>query len=79
MSRQIAVYSKSCAMDPIELWKSVTAFQFETSQMEGIASLLEWDDRTYLPPGGAAYRAEQIALLSGLIHRRRTDPLLGNG
>ncbi len=64
-------------MDPIDLWNSVTAFQLETSQLEGIASLLEWDDRTYLPPAGAGYRAEQIALLSGLVHRRRTDPALG--
>ena len=30
-----------------------------------------------LPPAGGEYRAEQMTLLAGMMHRRRTDPRLG--
>ena len=31
-------------------------------------SVLGWDQQTYMPPGGAAARAEQLATLSKLSH-----------
>lgn len=49
----------------------------ETALLESVDGLLGWDERTKLPPAGGAYRAEQIAYLAGWIHRRRTDPQLG--
>jgi len=33
-------------------------------------NLLEWDQQTYMPPGGAQGRAYQIATLSRLAHER---------
>ena len=30
-----------------------------------------------MPPAAGEYRAEQMTLLSGMIHRRETDPQLG--
>lgn len=38
-----------------------------------INSLLEWDQQTYMPSGAAAARAEQCAVLSGLIHQMNTS------
>ncbi len=49
----------------------------ETALLESIEALLGWDERTYLPPAGGAFRAEQMTYLSGWIHRRRTDPRIG--
>ncbi len=43
----------------------------------GSLACLEWDERTGLPSGAAEYRADQVTLLSGLIHSRRTDPRIG--
>lgn len=40
-------------------------------------ALLEWDEETYLPPGGVEHRSRQRALLAGLTHERATDPRLG--
>jgi len=40
-------------------------------------SLLSWDEQTYLPPGGAEHRSNQLALLAGLAHDRRTAPRIG--
>ena len=49
----------------------------EAELLVSTAAVLGWDERTMLPAQGGAYRAEQLAFLSGLIHRRRTDPVVG--
>jgi carboxypeptidase Taq len=36
--------------------------------------LLEWDEEVCMPRGGVEHRAEQMALLAGLVHDRGTDP-----
>jgi carboxypeptidase Taq len=42
-----------------------------------IDQLLEWDQETYMPEGGAPFRGEQIELMSGLIHKERTSKAYG--
>src|SRR5690606_24960074 len=49
----------------------------ETATLASIGHLLGWDQETYMPKGGTAARAEQSALLSGIIHDRATDPRIG--
>jgi carboxypeptidase Taq len=46
------------------------------SLLESIEAVLGWDERTYMPVAAGEYRAEQMTYLSGLVHRRRTDPRL---
>ena len=41
------------------------------------AGVLGWDERTYMPKGAAAHRAEQLALLVGMMHERATAPQIG--
>jgi carboxypeptidase Taq len=41
------------------------------------ASILSWDQRTYMPPGGAAGRAEQLATLRRLAHEQFTSEEIG--
>ncbi len=43
-----------------------------------VEELLGWDERTMMPAGGAEHRAEQMTLLSGLIHERWLDPQLAD-
>jgi len=50
----------------------------ESALIESIQELLGWDERTQLPPAGGDFRAEQMSYLSALVHRRRTDPQLGD-
>jgi carboxypeptidase Taq len=40
-------------------------------------ALLEWDERTQMPPRGAASRAEQLATLTRLRHQRLSSDELG--
>lgn len=49
----------------------------ETAVLGSVQALLAWDQETYMPPAGAASRAEQAAAVAGLVHERRTDPRLG--
>jgi carboxypeptidase Taq len=42
------------------------------------AALLAWDEETYMPPGGAAHRADQMAYLAGMEHQKATDPRIGD-
>lgn len=49
----------------------------ETTLLVACESALGWDERTMLPPAATEYRADQLAYLAGLIHRRRVDRELG--
>ena len=40
-----------------ETWQEIQAFVRDTAKLEATVALLEWDDRTYLPNRGGAYRA----------------------
>jgi carboxypeptidase Taq len=40
-------------------------------------SVLSWDEQTYMPPGGSEHRANQLGMLAGLAHDRKTDPRIG--
>jgi len=41
-------------------------------------TLLEWDQETMMPRFGIEERAEQIALLRGMVHTLISDPLVGH-
>ncbi len=58
-------------------FKQLVEHSRETALLNSIESLLGWDERTMLPEKGGDYRAEQMTLLAGMVHRRRTDPKLG--
>jgi carboxypeptidase Taq len=49
----------------------------EVAILNSTQSLLGWDERTKLPPGGGGYRAEQMSYLAGLIHKKQTAPEVG--
>jgi carboxypeptidase Taq len=49
----------------------------QAALLESIESVLGWDERTYMPPAAGEYRAEQMTFISGQVHKRRTDPRVG--
>jgi carboxypeptidase Taq len=49
----------------------------EVGDLGRARALLEWDERTQMPPGGRAMRAEQVATLTRVRHERLSDPELG--
>jgi len=49
----------------------------EIAGYNSAASLLSWDQETYMPPKAGAYRAEQLSQLAGLTHQRGTSADVG--
>jgi len=49
----------------------------EISDLTGAAALLGWDQQTYMPPGGAEARGNQLGTLQRLIHERQTSAEMG--
>jgi carboxypeptidase Taq len=52
--------------------KELNEISREIALLHSTAGILSWDQETYMPKGGSAIRAEELALLSQLIHQRRT-------
>jgi carboxypeptidase Taq len=50
----------------------------EQSLLGSCAELLGWDEDTYMPPGGVENRANQHALLAGMLHERASSARVGD-
>ncbi len=49
----------------------------EVADLAAAAALLEWDQQTYMPPGGAEARGNQLATLNRLAHQKFTSDEVG--
>jgi carboxypeptidase Taq len=50
--------------------EALTAKLLEIQRINSAASLLSWDQETYMPAGGGEARAEQISTLQGIAHQK---------
>ena len=57
-------------MKTLATLEPLTAQLIEIRRIQSAASVLSWDQETYMPAGGGAARAEQIATLEGLAHQK---------
>src|SRR3978361_2331718 len=48
------------------------------SAIRSASAVLQWDQETYLPSGGAHFRRQQITTLSELVHQFFSEESLGN-
>ncbi len=64
--------------DPAEAYQELIRRAKEIALLDSCASVLYWDQRTYMPPKGSGHRAEQVALLAGLVHQKATAPEIGD-
>jgi carboxypeptidase Taq len=49
----------------------------DIADLTNVSAVLGWDQQTYMPPGGAEGRGNQLALVQKLTHERATSPELG--
>lgn len=49
-----------------------------STALSSIGQLLNWDQETYMPPAGGAFRAEQSSLIAELHHKHATDKRVGD-
>ncbi len=64
-------------MNAESAYRELAAYLRRTAVLQACRRLLSWDRDTHMPRRGAELRAEQIALVMGLLHRSRTAPELG--
>lgn len=58
-------------------FEELMAFQRETEALGQVMGRLGWDQETVMPAGAAEQRAEEMAALDSVLHRRHTDPRIG--
>ena len=64
-------------MTPQVAYDELTQRSKKTALLVSCAEVLGWEEQTYMPAGGVEHRGNQLALLAGLAHQRRTDPRVG--
>lgn len=62
---------------PAQAYDWLVEWAREIFLLDGSASLLHWDQRTYIPAKGHEHRSRQLALLAKLVHERAADPRIG--
>ena len=75
---RLALLTREGALESRAAYNELVRRSRERALLSSCSALLGWDEQTYLPRGGAAYRGDQMALLAGLLHERATDPALGD-
>lgn len=61
-------------MKTLKTVEALTAGLLEIQRINSAASLLSWDQETYMPAGGGEARAEQISTLQGIAHQKLISP-----
>lgn len=54
-------------------YKNLHTISREIRILEGIYSLLDWDQETYMPSGASQIRSEQFKTLAEIMHKKRTS------
>ena len=57
--------------------RELKALLAEVNDLESADAVLQWDQATYMPAGGAAARGRQMATLARLAHEKFTSPVIG--
>ena len=50
----------------------------ETATLGMVGELVAWDQETMMPRSAAPFRAEELAVVSSLVHEKATDPAVGD-
>lgn len=64
-------------MTPQDAYRELVERSRQAALLDSCASVLSWEEHTYMPPGGSEHRSNQLGLLAGLTHEKRTDPRIG--
>ena len=69
--------SMNTSTDSVLAYEKLVSSLREIGLLSSAASLLHWDERTQMPVKGTEHRANQLSLLSRLIHEQFTSPRIG--
>lgn len=58
---------------PMEAYNKLLELAKNARLLQGVSSVLCWDQETYMPSGAGPIRSEQLKLLAGLVHEKKTS------
>jgi len=61
-----------------DVYERLVSLRRRSATLGSVHRLLNWDQETYMPPAGAAARAEMLSVMAELSHKAATDPRLGD-
>jgi carboxypeptidase Taq len=64
-------------VNPDKAYAELIRLARDETVLSSVVDLLEWDEEVWMPRGGVEHRAEQMALMAGIVHDRGTDPRYG--
>ena len=64
--------------EPFQPYQNLISRMRDIALASSAASLLSWDQETYMPAKALSHRAEQLAFLSGWTHRQFTTAEVGD-
>ena len=64
-------------MRPDQAYEQLSEHGKQLAYLGSAIAVLDWDQRTQIPPKGHAHRVNQLACLAGMRHRMITDPIVG--
>lgn len=64
-------------MSEQEAYQELLKHVREAALLGSVGGVLGWDERTYMPKAGSAFRAEQLGFVAGLTHEKATNPRIG--
>ncbi len=64
-------------MTPDQAYEQLSEHGKQLAYLGSAIAVLDWDQRTQIPPKGHAHRVNQLACLAGMRHRMITDPIVG--
>jgi carboxypeptidase Taq len=62
------------SVNPAHAYEETIRLSREETLLASCLELLEWDEEVCMPRNAVEHRAEQRALLAGMVHDRETDP-----
>lgn len=65
-------------MEAQNAYDNLLAWSRELARLGSAMAVLGWDQRTFIPAKGHPERAEQLAVLSRIVHGKGTDPRVGD-
>ena len=64
-------------MTPTTAYAELIRRTKEAAVLSSCGAVLGWDERTYMPHNGSAFRGDQMALFARMTHEMTTDPKVG--
>jgi carboxypeptidase Taq len=61
-------------VNPDQAYAELVRLSRDETVLASCLDVLDWDEEVCMPRGGVEHRAQQMALLAGLVHDRQTDP-----